>query len=1016
MQFLRKPAISRLLFVSFDQEFGSFEREIRRFGREIELEASLASKQAQKQETELQARGRSRAGTSRRVIVSIRDSLYNGQAEDKLLRQKLDRQKLKKKKLSVLDNLSTYDYQKTYKQIRKECIPGTSSWILEDSKYTAWKDGVGSGKSFLSACVAANLMEAMSPKEVTSFFFCRFDDQSSLEPRTIIGSIARQLVNDVPETDLPEFNNSRPIEEFLEMVLSAECKYSIVLDGLDECAEIQIREISRSIHSLLSSPRLHVKIFWSSRPNIMAWLLPKIRTGQQISLATMENQERIASDISDFVNVTLEEWLEGDPPMLRIRDPAIVPTIVECLETRSHGMFLWVKLQLLTLSEKHSDEQILDTLRHLPRDLPETFARILAKFTASEDIDVGSKIFRWVAVAKRPLRIQELQEALGITPLQDNWNPRCFINDMKKAVACCGNLIFVDEERETLHFTHSSVRLYLLSGPEKMSSKSHHVDLEKADADMGAICITYLNFPLFDRQLARARKTKDDTAAIPSAVITNSLPASANKIALRVLRHRHHTGKSFQRLLEDATGDQLNRRDAGSEQYPFFRYAQNYWLDHTKTGLRPDTKLWKVWFNLLETADRRDILTNQPWTYEDLTDCSMKIVEWTAGNNHCTMAARLLVESENVLSEETERTLLEGAANSGSIALFDILRGINKVPRRVLNQSLQIAAEKGHLVVVERLLTMNANVNAGPATHSKRTALQAAAGGGHLAIVERLLQENAAVIDIPGYSRDTALRLAAWKGHLAVVERLLEANANVNVANGKMWGPTALQAAASGGYLDVVDRLLLSNADVNAPAAGKEGRTALQAAAEGGHGDVVKRLLQAKADVNATAAFASQTALGMAAEGGHLAIVERLLRMGADINAVSSGCESILHAAVRGGNLATVDRLLREKIGVTAMETTAVGDDLEILDRLLQAQPDLNATANAGTWRSYTVLEAAIKDGQVAVVRRLLLEEEVNINRPSDADQHRGMSPLKIAVQEERSIIVTMLKAAGAKD
>lgn len=81
--------------------------------------------------------------------------------------------------------------------------------------------------------------------------------------------------------------------------------------------------------------------------------------------------------------------------------------------------FLWVKLQLQTLREKHSDSLILAALDHLPRDLLETFERILSLYTEANDIDIGRQIFRWVATAKRPLTIEELREAIGIKSLQE---------------------------------------------------------------------------------------------------------------------------------------------------------------------------------------------------------------------------------------------------------------------------------------------------------------------------------------------------------------------------------------------------------------------------------------------------------------------------------------------------------------------------------------------------------------------------------------------------------------------
>jgi ankyrin repeat protein len=188
------------------------------------------------------------------------------------------------------------------------------------------------------------------------------------------------------------------------------------------------------------------------------------------------------------------------------------------------------------------------------------------------------------------------------------------------------------------------------------------------------------------------------------------------------------------------------------------------------------------------------------------------------------------------------------------------------------------AAERGYASVVQ-LFIARLNVDIDFKDTIGRTAIQLAAAKGHLAVVERLLQENADINAAAVNNGRTALQAAAEGGYLAVVERLLQENAHVNAAAAVRAGRTALQAAAEGGHLAVVERLLQENAHVNA-AGGWGGRTALQAAAEGGHLAVVERLLQENADVNAAdvnaAEWGDRTALQAAAGGGHLAIVELL--------------------------------------------------------------------------------------------------------------------------------------------
>ena len=132
---------SKGILTSFSADFGSYEREIANLCQEVRDLASLASKQAQKQENELQARERSEASKHRKIIIKLSDTFHQSNKEEKQLRLKITQRRLEKQKLKALNVLSTYDYQKAYRQIRKEVTPGTSRWILDTSEFNSWLEG-----------------------------------------------------------------------------------------------------------------------------------------------------------------------------------------------------------------------------------------------------------------------------------------------------------------------------------------------------------------------------------------------------------------------------------------------------------------------------------------------------------------------------------------------------------------------------------------------------------------------------------------------------------------------------------------------------------------------------------------------------------------------------------------------------------------------------------------------------------------------------------------------------------
>jgi ankyrin repeat protein len=146
---------------------------------------------------------------------------------------------------------------------------------------------------------------------------------------------------------------------------------------------------------------------------------------------------------------------------------------------------------------------------------------------------------------------------------------------------------------------------------------------------------------------------------------------------------------------------------------------------------------------------------------------------------------------------ETTRCLLEKGAeldaqsNSGATPFYE-------------------AAFYGHEKIVRHLLNMDANVEKG---YYPWTPLSAAADKGHLEIVQMLLSSNMIRIDHEQENGTTALYRAAIRGYADIVRSLLEAGADLNMGY-KNWTP--LHAAADNGHVMVAKLLLDHGADIDA--------------------------------------------------------------------------------------------------------------------------------------------------------------------------------------------------------
>ncbi|KAI4598131.1 hypothetical protein KJ359_003940 [Pestalotiopsis sp. 9143b] len=134
-------------------------------------------------------------------------------------------------RLRLLDACSTYDYETTWKEIQKS---GNSTLLAQLDQYDEWKAGttsstllctgkLGFGKSVLLANMVAELnLSTTSLGTPVIYFFCRHDIQESLEARTIIGCLARQLISAVikgaPGVSF-EFDDTVNLNSLLELVV-----------------------------------------------------------------------------------------------------------------------------------------------------------------------------------------------------------------------------------------------------------------------------------------------------------------------------------------------------------------------------------------------------------------------------------------------------------------------------------------------------------------------------------------------------------------------------------------------------------------------------------------------------------------------------------------------------------------------------------------------------------------------------------------------------------------------------
>jgi hypothetical protein len=264
-----------------------------------------------------------------------------------------------------------------------------------------------------------------------------------------------------------------------------------------------------------------------------------------------------------------------------------------------------------------TEEAIRNVLAHLPKTLSETYSRIIHKTCSSPcgaaKFDTMCAVFRWICVARRPLRLDELEEAVALTPddtyLHTDRIPR---NSCGRLISSCGNLAIYDEEENTVSFAHHTVKQFLLSSQQHGDMLPFPIDLRRSEEDVGGMCLAYLGFSDFETQVAQAPLQTPISPALAESVVWSNVPfATRFRDALswtaswRGIAGQDLPTITFAAPVSSAPTGLLMR------QYVLLEYVVENWVHHT-SGIRRETST--CWSKFEHIALERQLAFEfRPW-------------------------------------------------------------------------------------------------------------------------------------------------------------------------------------------------------------------------------------------------------------------------------------------------------------------------------------------------------------------------------------------------------------------
>jgi len=794
-------------------------------------------------------------------------------------------------------------------------VEGTCEWMKDDEAYQSllhgdtrllWiQGGPGKGKTILSIYLTKHL--ELMHKVV--FFFCQADDEARRSATHVMRSLIWQLAEQnpacachlplylYPPKDKQAVLDSRETLWSLFKKMADDLRSSVIfclLDGLDECDDHSRQWLVTKFMGICTmhgpgAGTSTVRTIIVSRPKVLG-----LRADKCI-LLDPDNSDRIGRDIAAFVRNKVDELSDQLENLSDESRSKFKSRMHAGLMDRAESTFLWVGFAATELLQQATMTQMEAVMQQLPKGLPALYDRMLLQIDASHR-HISSKILRWVAMAARPLNVDELGVIIGSEESGSVPSDQRIIDQ----ILICGSFITISDAGEdgthelntdgsrsrTVSLVHESAREYLTVAHTRhiAALESFHFEPSVVHLEMAKTCLVYIG--------------QNDGLYIPY-------------------------NRSSRALLDQSIRSETSssRSSSSSITLGFSIYATFYWPEHARLSGDCFKQLFAAAPMFFA---KRSSLRDRWWT--DVSDSSLYRLGHDAFSRH-DIPALHMASFLGIASWVTEllkpklgflprlwqnrshgayglRPLMYASIGGHTVVVDQLLRNCAKANSKDRNKETALHHAVRHERVEVARLLLKRGVDAEAKDREGYSALHAAAQIGNVMLVRQLLEHTVSLESrCNGFqyeSKDgcTPLHLAVGYGHADVMEILLDKGAEVDSRNTHKQTP--LHMATDRGYVERSLILLRKGASVHARS--DVGTTPLHHASMDSppNQTLLGILLDAEADVNART-HAGETPLHLAAYNRHASeeTLSVLLQAGAELGARTSSGMTPLHAAAQ---------------------------------------------------------------------------------------------------------------------
>ena len=660
--------------------------------------------------------------------------------------------------------------------------------------------------------------------------------------------------------------------------------------------------------------------------------------------------------------------------------------------------------------------RIKRALADLPETLDETYDRSLREINKA-DWELAHRLLQFVAVASRPLRVEELAELLAfdfstetIPKFREGWR----LEDPVDAVSACSNLLAIVDHhyQKIVQFSHFSVMEFLISArlveASDITLRRYHVSIAPAHTLVSRTCVGMLLH--LDKDVV-TRSSVEKWPLVEYAAENWADHARFEGVPQYVddgMKQLFDPGKPHLAAWvwihdPDVKGWELKRRTERPLR-PLrtpLHYAALWGLHFIIEYLVTEGHSQKMHVDLrsfpdnatpLHLASKRGHMKAARTLIEHGADVKAKSkdgetpLDSALEESHVDLEViRMLIGHDTDVTAETK---------SGSFRLYRAVHNRDvEVARMFIEHGVDVAARiqndggtplhrvsfYGQVELARMLIERGADVKA----HNKRkaTPLHDASFVGQVE-VGCLLIEHGADVMAQDQHGETPLHRASREGKVEFARMLIEHGVDATAQNKNGETPLLLALDSSqysykrttpgslnSGQVEVAHMLIEHGGNVTTTQ-NKDGETLLHLASQEGQAEAARMLIERDADVTALNKN-RKTPLHLALQKNHAEVARMLIKHSVDVMAQYEDGETLLHLASQLGEV-QVARMLIERnadvtaqnmIGETPLHVASSHGQVEVACMLIEHGADVNAQNENGE----TPLHRASQEGQVEV-------------------------------------------------